>query len=43
MAKKKRKKKAPAKPPPIPIKYEDSSKFDAFNHMMRSNRGVRLD
>jgi hypothetical protein len=41
MAKKKRKKKQPAKPPPIP-KYEDTNKFQAFDKMMRSNRGVRL-
>jgi len=23
--------------------YQESPKFDAFNHMMRSNRGVRID
>ena len=43
MAKKKRKKKTLAKNPPKPIKYEDTNKFDAFNYMMRANRGVRLD
>ena len=44
MAKKKnRKKKGSAKPPPTPIKYEDTNKFEAFDRMMRSNRGVKLE
>jgi len=41
MAKKKDTKgKEPAKAPP-PIKYEDTRAFDAFDRMMRSNRGLR--
>lgn len=43
MAKKKRKKKTPAKPSPETTKYEDTNKFKALDCMMRSNRGVRLD
>ncbi|MHB8073201.1 hypothetical protein [Desulfosporosinus fructosivorans] len=40
MAKKKRKKKSVAKPPPTPTKYEDTNKFQAFDKMMKSNRGI---
>lgn len=39
MAKKNPKKIEPAKTPPK-IKYEDTNKFDAYDRMMRANRGI---
>jgi len=36
------KRKQPVKPSPK-IKYEDTLKFIAFDHMMRSNRGIWVD
>lgn len=43
MAKKKKRKKKELPKTPPKIKYEDTEKFDAFDRMMRDNRGVRLE
>jgi len=37
-----RKQGEPAKSPPK-IKYEDTRKFDMFDRMMRSNRGIKVE
>ena len=39
MVKKNPKQKEPTKPPPK-IKYEDTEKYKAIDHMMRKNKGI---
>ncbi|WP_407308520.1 hypothetical protein [Desulfosporosinus sp. SB140] len=42
MIKKTNPKKEPIKPPPK-IKYEDTKRFEVFDRMMRTNKGIMLD